>query len=322
MSMASSTQLFNPVTRAWSERLLEGLKLPAEILPDVVAAGTKLGPLRPEIAQATGLEDTKVVAGCSHQVACALAGLPIGHAETWAFLQSGPTATLGTELLAPIINDVTREWEFSNELGFGGSVRLSKRVPGLWILDECRRAWSEKDRSVDGDLLMHLATSSEPFESLLDLSDPRFHAPGDMPLKIQAYCRETNQAVPRKPGPTARCVLESLALLYRRTLHELECVSGREFNHVYVLGNVRDNLLHHFTANALQIPVTIVPQNIGAIGNVIVQALALGHLQSLPEARQLVRDSFRTETLIPHAAAWDAAYNRLSELTPADAPAS
>jgi rhamnulokinase len=317
MSSASTTQLFNPVTKTWSERLLQALRLPPEMFPRVVAAGTRLGRLRPEICKATGLDEPLVVTSCSHELAAALAGLPVVPGENWTYLQTGKWSSMGTQLHGPIINDVSREWSYTHEVGFGGAVHFSKTLHGLWLLDECRRFWKEKDREIDGDLLMHLATASEPFESLVDLADPSFQTGGDIPLKIQAFCKNTGQPVPRKPGPVARCLLESLALMYRRTLFELEYVTGRQFNRLFLLGNSGNSLLNHFTANALQIPVTIVPSNMTAIGNIVVQAMALGHIQSLDEAREIVRNSFKMETIIPHAAAWEAAYNRLSGMTPA-----
>jgi rhamnulokinase len=315
MSSASTTQLFNPVTRNWSDRLLQAMDLPPELFPRVVSAGTKLGILRPELCRETGLDDPHVVTSCSHELAAALAGLPVAPGENWVYLQTGSWATLGTQLLGPIINDVSREWNYTHELGYGGAVHFSKYLAGLWVLEECRRFWKGMDRDIDGDLLLHLATSSEPFESLVDFADPRFQTAGDMPLKIQAFCKETGQAVPRKPGPVARCVLESLALLYRRTLWEIEYVTGRQFTRLFLMGGSGNSLLNHFTANALQIPVTIVPSNITTIGNVVVQALAMGHIKSLQEAREIVRTSFKMETIIPHAAAWEAAYNRLSAMT-------
>src|SRR4051812_1321262 len=195
MSLASTTQLYNPVTKAWSDRLLQALRLPPELFPTVVPSGTELGTLRPEVAKETGLEETRIISSCSHEIAAALVGLPVEKGETWAYLQSGLSATIGAELLAPVINDVGREWNFTNELGYGGSVQLSKQLPGLWILEECRRAWKERDREMDGDLLIHLATSAEPFESLINLADPRFHTPGNMPQKIQEFCKETGQPV-------------------------------------------------------------------------------------------------------------------------------
>ncbi|HLP77258.1 MAG TPA: FGGY-family carbohydrate kinase, partial [Candidatus Paceibacterota bacterium] len=318
MSSASTTQLFNPVTMSWSDRLLQAMKLPPELFPTVIPAGTKLARLRPELCKVTSLDEPLVVTSCSHELAAALVALPINEGENAAYLQTGAWATMGTQLLGPIINEVSREWNYSHEVGYGGAVHFSKHLAGLWILNECRRFWKEHDREIDGDLLMHLATGSEPFESLVNLADPRFQTAGDMPLKIQAFCKETGQPVPRKPGPVARCVLESLALLYRRTLWEIEYVTGRQFTRLFLLGGSGNSLLNHFTANALQIPVTIVPPDITAIGNVVVQSLALGHVQSLEEAREMVRHSFKMETIVPHAAAWEAAYNRLESLTPAE----
>jgi rhamnulokinase len=318
MSLASATQLFDPVGKSWSSRLLEAMALPSEIFPPVVMAGTKLGALRPDIARETHLEDVEIVASCSHENAAALAGLPVEEKESWAYLQMGSSATIGTQLLAPIINEISREWNFSNELGHAGSVRFSKPVPGLWVLDECKRFWKERDKEIDDDLLGHLATSSEPFECLIDFADPRFATTGEMPLKIQAFCKETGQTVPRRPGAVARCVLESLALMYRRTLQEMEYVTGRGFTRLYLLGGFRHRLLNHFTANAVQIPAVIVPENITSIGNVILQALAMGQIKSLEEARGIVRQSFKMETITPHAVAWDAAYQRLTEMAPAE----
>jgi sugar (pentulose or hexulose) kinase len=190
-------------------------------------------------------------------------------------------------------------------------------VVGLWILEECKRFWKEKDRELYDDMLTHLAIAASPFESLIDPADPRFLTPGDMPLKVQAFCRETNQAVPRKPGPILRCVLESLALQYRKTLQELEGLTGRKFTRLFLLNGSSTNLLFHFIANAMQIPLVIAPAETTAIGNVIVQALAQGHIDSLEHAHELVRQSFKTETITPHAAVWNAAYDRLAELVAA-----
>ena len=284
------------------------------LFPPLVPAGTELGPLRPEIAKTTGLEDARVIASCSHETAAALVGLPISPGESWAYLQLGSWAVMGTELANPIITDASRELNFTNETGYGGSVRFSKQTVGLWILEECRRFWKERDREIDDILLTHLAGSAPPFESLINPADPRFLAPGDMPLKIQAFCRETRQPVPRKPGPIIRCVLESLALHYRKTLQEIEELTGRKIARLYLLGGSANALLNHFTANAVRRPLVVAPADATAIGNVIVQALALGHLKSLEQAREIVRNSFKTETLIPYATAWDAAYDRLAHL--------
>ena len=316
-SQASTTQFYNPVTRTWSRRLLNSVGLPPKLLPPLVPAGTELGSLRPEIGKSTGLEDAQVIASCSNETAAALMGLPISPGESWVYLQMGSWTVMGTELLNPIINDSSCALNFTNEAGFGGSVRFSKQTVGLWILEECRRYWKEKDREIDDGLLTHLAGSSPPFESLINPTDPRFLEPGDMPLKIQAFCRETRQPVPRKPGPIIRCVMESLALQYRKTLQEIEEVTGRHIARLYLLGGSTNALLKHFIANAVRLPVVVVPADAAATGNVIVQALALGHLKSLEQARGVVRNSLKMECLVPYAEAWETAYERLTQLCPA-----
>ena len=313
-SLASTTQLYNPITQNWSDRLLNALELPPKLFPPLVSAGTELGPLRPEIAKINGLEDARVVASCSHETAAALAGLPVRAGESWAYLRLGSSGSMGTEIAEPIITDASRELSFSNETGYGGAIHFSKQTVGLWILDECRRFWKEKDREIDDSLLTHLAGSAPPFDSLINPADPQFLTPGDMPLKIQAFCRETRQPVPRKPGPIIRCVLESLALHCRKTLHEIEDLTGCQVARLYLLNGSANDLLNHFTANAVQRPLVVAPADTTAIGNVIVQALALGHLESLEQAREIVRNSFKTETLLPYATAWDTAYDRLTQL--------
>jgi rhamnulokinase len=314
ISMASTTQLWNPVTGDWSRRLLDAVDLPPSLLPPLVPSGTPLGPLLPEIAQRTSLEDTQVVSSCSHEMAAALLGLPVAFGENWAFLRVGSWAMMGTEITEPIINETSRHLNFTNEIGYGGLVRFSKQTAGLWILEECRRFWKQQDREIDDDLLTHLAGSAPAFEALINPNDPRFLTPGDMPLKIQAYCRDTKQRMPRKPGPIIRCVLESVALLHRKTLSEIEHVTGRKVDCLYLMGSSTNPLLNHFTANAVQRPVIVAPSDIAPVGNVIGQALALGHIQSLAEAREIVRSGLKLQKLIPYAVTWDAAYARLSQL--------
>ena len=314
VSMASTTQLYNPTARNWSDKLIQALRLPPKLLPPIVPSGTALGPLRADVAQQTKLEDVQVIASCSHDTAAAVAGLP-ASGQNWAFLSSGTWSLMGVEVAEPIINDTSRELNFTNEIGYGNSVRLLKNIAGLWIVQECRHYWAEHEQDLDYDVLTHLAASAPPFESLINPTDPRFLEPGDMPAKVQAFCKETGQPVPRKPGPIVRCVLESLALLYRKTLQEIERVTGRRIERLHIVGGgTKNTLLNHFTANALQIPVVIGPAEAAAAGNVLVQAMALGHVPSLEQARAIVHDSFDVEIIQPHAAAWSAAFARLENL--------
>ena len=322
ISAACATQLYNPSTRTWSAQLLDVLQLPLHLLPPVVPSGMILKPLRPEIAKATRLEDAQVVASCSDEFAATVAGLPIQDDESWVCLRLGGKAAMATELSEPLITEASRELNFSHTLGYKGSVLFHKYTAGLWILEECRRFWSGTDHGLDDNVLAYLTSGAEPLESLIDLDDPRFAIAGHMPLKVQAYCRETRQPVPRKPGPVLRCVLESLALHYRKALDQIAMLTGREFTRLYLLGDTQNTLLNHFIAYALQIPVAIAPADSAAIGNVIVQAQATGHIKSLIQARQILRQSFKSATIAPHAAVWTSAYERLLELTAARAEAT
>jgi len=310
MSLASATQLFNPVTGAWSMRLLEHFRFDPRMFPGLVTAGTKLGPLREDLEKQTTLSGAQVVAACSSKTAASIAGLPLGGSESWAFLRPGPYTLIGTEIKKPVLDESAHALGFTNQVGCAGSVYLHRHAPGLWILDECQKFWRTKDRDVDSDYLSHLATSAPPFASIIDPMDPRFLVPGDMPLKIQAFCQETGQEVPRKPGPVFRCILESLALMYRRTLGQIERLTGRPITRICLFGVSANSLLAHFTANALHIPAVIFSADSSAIGNVLMQSLAMGHIKSLNDGRELVRQSFKTHTILPHTTLWNEAYAR------------
>ena len=318
-SSASTTQLYNPRTETWADPLIAALDLPRSIFPPIVSCGTKLGPLRPDIVKQTGLqhedvERIEVVASCSHDTAAAVAAVPAAGRD-WAYLSSGTWSLLGMESPVPFMNSMCRDLNFTNEIGFGGSVRVLKNIVGLWIVQECRRDWAKKEQDYDYAMLSHLAASADPFLSLINPEDPRFLSPGDMPDKIKAFCKETGQRTPKKPGDFIRCVLESLALSYRRTLHQLEHFSGRKFERLHIVGGGSQNaVLNHFTANAVQIPVVVGPVEATTIGNILVQAIAMGHISSLEEARKVVRDSFPIQTIQPReAAAWEDAAERFEQ---------
>lgn len=314
-SLASTTQLYDPRTRQWSRKLLAAVGLRPEMFPAIVPSGTALGPLRPEVARAAGLAGTQVVASCSHDTGAAVAAVP-GEGSDWAYLSSGTWSLMGVELSGPVITDAVREANFTNEIGFGGSVRFLKNIVGLWLVQESRRQWKRQGQDLDYASLTRLAAEAPPFTALINVADPRFIAPGDMPARIAEYCRETGQPVPATPGAVVRCVLESLALLYRRTLGQIESVTGRRVERLHIVGGGSQNtLLNQFTANALQRPVVTGPIEATAAGNILVQAIGLGHLPSLEAARAVVRRSFDLATVRPSdAGAWDAAFARFEQL--------
>jgi rhamnulokinase len=223
---------------------------------------------------------------------------------------------MGVELPGPIITDQGRDTNFTNEIGFGGMVRLLKNIVGLWVVQECKREWARLGQDFGYVTLRELATKSKPFVSLINPADPRFVRPDDMPAKIVAFCQETGQPVPNSPGAFVRCALESLALFYRITMRQLEAVIGRKIERLHIVGGGSQNhLLNQFAANSLQIPVLAGPTECTALGNLLVQAIGLGHLPSLASAREMVRKSFEVTTVRPQAAAeWGAAFSRFEKL--------
>ena len=314
-SLASTSQLYNPRNRSWSPALLGALELPPALFPPAVSSGTKLGRLKPELAAETGLDRIEVIATCSHDTGAAVAAVP-ARGENWAYLSSGTWSLIGVELPAPVITAQSRDLNFTNEVGYGSTIRFLKNIIGMWIVEECRRDWARSAGDLAYTQLLQQAADAPAFVSLINPNDPRFFAPDDMPAKIAAFCRETGQPVPTSPGATVRAVLESLALLYARMTRQIEQLTGRPIERLHIVGGgSRNALLNQFAANALQVPVLAGPAECTALGNVLVQALALGHLPSLAASREVVRNSFEVTTFHPQAAAeWQAAGARFAKL--------
>jgi rhamnulokinase len=318
-SLASTTQMYDPRARAWSPAIIAALGLPARIFPAIVPSGTVLGPLRAGVAAATGLAGAQVVATCSHDTGAAVAAVPAGGGGEWAYLSSGTWSLLGIESPAPIITEASRAANFTNEAGYGGTTRFLKNISGLWILQECRRVWLAAGGAADElsyEKLAALAAQAAPVAALINPADPRFGQVADMPARIAGYCRETGQAAPVGPGATVRCILESLALSYRRTLDEIAAVTGRRPNKLHIVGGGTKNiLLNQLAADATGLPVVAGPVEATAAGNILIQAIALGRVASIADARAVVGASFPLTTYQPRdPAAWQAAYRRFQEL--------
>ena len=314
-SLASTTQCYNPFRRAWSETIISKFGFPRKIFPAIVPSGTALGGLSPALAAETGLSDLQVIATCSHDTGLAVAAVP-AEGDDWAFLSSGTWSLLGVELTGPVVTKKSREYNFTNEVGYGRSIRFLKNIIGLWIVQECRREWMKDDQEYSYDELTRLAAASEPLKYLINPNDDRFGKPGDMPAKIRMFCRETGQREPGSPAEHIRCVLDSLALLYRRVLDQMEDATGRHLSVLHIVGGgSRNRLLNRLSADATGRTVWAGPDECTAAGNVLIQALTLGHLESLREARAVVRRSFPIERFEPaERAVWAEAYERFQAL--------
>ena len=317
-SMASTTQIYNPETRTWSEKIITALELQSALFPKIVPSATVLGPVAGVLRDQAALAEAQVVATCSHDTGAAVAAVPAGAKGNWAYLSSGTWSLLGAELAEPVITDAAREAGFTNEVGLGGTIRFLKNIAGLWVLQECRRAWESAGQSFTYEELTQLARDAGPAKSHLVLSDARFVSAGEMPQKIAAFCRETAQPIPATTGEYVRTILESLALTYSQVLAQLETLIGQKIETLHIVGGGTHNqLLNQLTADAIQRTVVTGPVEATAIGNVLIQALALGHLESPAQVRRIVETSFPTRTFQPGPSFSDETRARFQKLQPA-----
>lgn len=312
---ASTTQLLDPYKRDWNDDLISKLGLPRHILLNPVPPGTILGPVFPEVAAQTGIDPrTPVIAPATHDTGAAVAAVPVGAGSTpWAYLSSGTWSLLGAELDEPNISDQSLALDFTNEGGVGGKIRFLKNIFGLWLVQECRRTWERGGHKLNYTALTNEAAASPAFVSLINLDDPRLIAPDNMPELIQTLCRETGQPAPEDRGPIVRCALESLALKYRQTLRALDRVLGRKTQRLHIIGGGAQNrLLSQMTADACGIPVICGPTEATALGNIGVQAMAVGAIRSLAHLREVIANSVTLERFEPaDTASWDQVAERM-----------
>lgn len=294
LTIASTSQFYDPRRKTWAVDLFERLGLPTHVLPEIVAPGTLLGPLLDSVAEPAGLSAVPVYATGCHDTASAVAAVP-SEGSNWCYISSGTWSLMGAELDHPIINEQVLAQNLTNEMGAAGKVRFLKNIAGLWLLQECRRAWALDGAEFTYDDLVRLAGEAQPFRSAID--PDAFLEPGDIPRKIVEHCRATGQTPPETPGEFTRTILESLARRYRQVLESLESLANRRFDVIHIVGGgSRNALLNQFVADATGRTVIAGPSEATAIGNVLIQAIGAGELSGLNEAREVVRRSFAVET--------------------------
>jgi rhamnulokinase len=315
LTIASTSQFYNPAEGRYATELLESLGLPTRVLCPIVTPGTRLGSLLDHLCDRSGLAPVPVFATAGHDTAAAVAAVPATGDQPWCYISSGTWSLMGVEVDRPVINERVLELNYTNEVGAAGKIRLLKNIAGLWIVQECRRAWALEGQDYDYATLTRLAEEAPPFGAILN--PDAFLEPGHMPERIAAFCRNTGQPVPAQPGQFIRAALESLALRYRHVLESLESVAGHRIEVIHIVGGGSKNqLLNRFTAEATGRTVVAGPAEATAAGNLLVQALGDGVLRDLRDIRSVIRASFSQETIPSRtpSAAWQNAYERFRKL--------
>jgi rhamnulokinase len=313
---ASTTQLLDARTGEWSHQLIERLGLPSRIFPAIVEPGSTVGGLLASVAVATGLPRlTPVTAVASHDTASAVVATPLKGGAA-AFISSGTWSLVGVELDEPVLTPHARSLNLTNERGFGGTTHLLKNVMGLWLVQECRRAWFRDGDTPDYGDLAGLAAAS-PSGALFDPDLPELLAPGDMPARIRLACAKKDQQVPEERPAILRSIFDSLACKYRLVLEQIEEVTGRTIDTVHVIGGGSQNaFLCQLTANVTRRVVLAGPVEAAALGNILVQMHAFGDIGPLGEIRDLVGRSAEIRRFEPEVGdeAWRALYDRFRNL--------
>jgi len=315
LTNASTTQLLDVHSRQWNVDIMRRLGIDPRLFPPLRAAGDPIGELRPAALDATGLAGpVAVTAVGSHDTASAVAAVP-ARGSRFAYVSCGTWSLVGVELDRPVLTDDSRRANFTNELGVDGTIRYLRNVMGLWLFQESMRVWHAAGAGADLDGLLRQAARLPGLAAVVDPDDPAFLPPGDMPGRIAQACARTGQPVPATPAATVRCILDSLALAHRAAVLDAQRLSGMSVDVVHVVGGgARNDLLCQLTADACGLPVEAGPVEATALGNVLVQARALGAVGSdLAALRALVRATQPVRRYEPGGdpAAWVAAAARL-----------
>ncbi|HUT31275.1 MAG TPA: rhamnulokinase family protein [Sedimentisphaerales bacterium] len=311
-TLASTSQLMDMRSGRWSKEIFDGLSLPIGIMPDIVKAGTVVGRLKSEIAKELGCERIPVIAVASHDTGSAVAAVP-ADGRNWAYISSGTWSLIGVEVPQAIINDKSFEHSFTNEGGVENTIRLLKNIMGLWLVQECRRQWQREGHEFSYPELTEMAAKARPFAASIDPDCGEFLAPGDMPARINDYLAARGGDRIDDRGQMIRMILESLALKYRWALEKIEEITGRKIECLHIVGGgIQNELLCQFAANATGKRVVTGPVEATASGNILMQAKAVGQIESLAHARAIVRNSFELKEYQPRDIfLWDEKYKQI-----------
>lgn len=308
-SIASTSQLIDLKTNSWSKEILDAFGIKESIFAPIVKPGTVLGELAPEVCEECGVDPVPVISVCGHDTQSAITSVPCEDGK-FAFLSSGTWSLFGTELEKPIVNETSLNINITNEGGFDGSTGFLKNIIGLWLIQESRRQWQRQGEDYSYADLEKLALAAEPFKCFIDPDAPEFVPHGNIPKRVQEFCKKTGQYVPQTVGEIMRCIYESLAMKYKLTFEKLRECTEQDYPVIHVIGGgTKDGLLCQLTANSCNRTVKAGPIEATVMGNVAVQLMSDGSVENIGQARKIVADSSELKTYEPiDTDKWEEAY--------------
>ncbi|MFN8254436.1 MAG: rhamnulokinase family protein [Bacteroidales bacterium] len=308
-TVASTSQLLNPHTKKMDNRLLEKVGINSCYFADIVMPGHIIGNLNNSLAEETGVDKIPVVAVAGHDTASAIAAIPVIDGQ-FAYLSSGTWSLMGIEVCDPIINEKSYELNFTNEGGIEGTTRFLKNITGMWLLECCRKEWEKQGRIYSYSTIVNMI-DSKTFQYFIDPDDPSFAAPKSMINAIKEYCRNHGFDGPQTDAEFVRCIFESLAMKYRYVMDRLKEFAPHPIKRLHIIGGgAQNDLLNQFTANATGMEVIAGPFEATAFGNILIQAKAMGMVNSIGEMRKIVSNSVELKKYQPEKTKkWDIAYN-------------
>lgn len=320
-TLATISQMFNFHTSGYDADLMNLFSIPPKLMCDVINPGETIGVLTESVAQELGVKPFPVTAVGGHDTASAVAAVTDLDGKV-CYISSGTWSILGTELESPLISSKAHRFNFSNEGGVFGTVRFSKNIMGLWIVQQMRAKFKTEGREYSHSDLEQLAASAQPFISFIDPDCEMFFEQGDMPARVRKFCEYTDQRIPRTDAELVRVVMESLAMRYRQVLEQLSDVTGTTFGRVSIVGGgARDRFLCQLTSNILGKPVLAGPYEATALGNALAQLIGIGVIDSLKQGREIIRHSFPPDQYLPdHSPEWESQYQKFLKVTAVEKP--
>ena len=307
-TVASTSQMLNPMTGDLDTEILEALGIPREKFGVMTQPGTVAGTLTEQVQEATGLGAVPVVAVAGHDTGSAVAAVPAKDKE-YAYLSCGTWSLLGIESEKAIITEDSFRENFTNEGGIEGTTRFLKNICGLWLFEQSRKKFKDAPSSV-GELVALCESST--YDGLIFPDDPSFSNPSSMTAAIREYCSRTGQTAPETPADYCRCIFRSLAFRYRQVVEILETMCDFPIRKLHVIGcGSQNRYLMQYAANALNMPVICGPVEGTALGNVLMQLKASGAVDTLTRMREISGASVDLVTYLPEdAEKWNTEYER------------